>query len=314
MKASIINEFGPPSVFEFTQDAPVPQIAPDQVLIKVHAASVNPIDYKTRNGSLRWILGRKFPKILGYDVAGVIHACGSEVKDWKIGDRVCARLDDRYGGAYAEFAACGARVLARIPDEISDAKAAAIPLAGLTAFQGLQDFKKVASGHRVLILGATGGVGSFAVQIAKLLGAEVTAVCSQASSSFLATYYAGNWLDYKSPEFYNKLEKYDLIFDTVGAYPYPRMKKYVKRGGAWVTTLPRIPVLFYKLYAKWFGHEVYSFLMRSRAREVAQLLNWVQNGQMKVCIDSSYPLSSLEKAHQRIETERARGKIIIDIM
>ena len=314
MKASIINDFGTPSVFEYTEEAPIPEIGPNQVLIKVRAASVNPIDYKTRNGSLRWILGRKFPKVLGYDVAGVIHAIGSEVKDWQIGERVCARLDDRYGGAYAEFAACGARVLACIPDKIADSTAAAIPLAGLTAFQGLQDFKKVGKGDRVLILGATGGVGSFAVQIAELLGADVTAVCSKASSEFLATYYSGRWLDYTSSDFYRKLEKYDLIFDTVGGYPYPRMRKFVQPRGTWVTTLPRIPVLVYKIFAKLFGHEANFFLMRSRAREVTQLLNWVDKGQIKVLIDSSYPLNSLMHAHERIETGRTRGKIIIEIM
>lgn len=313
MKASVINRFGKPSVFEYTENYPVPELDPHQVLIRVYASSVNPIDWKTRNGSLRFILGSRFPKVLGYDVAGIIEKVGDQAQDWKRGDRVSARLDQRHGGAYAEFAKCGAHVLARIPDSMNYKEAAAIPLAGLTAYQGLQDFHKVASNDRVLVIGATGGVGSFAVQIAVNLGAEVTAVSSTRGTEILKTYYRGTWLNYESPEFWDSLDKYDLIFDTVGGYSYPKMRQYLNRGGTWVTTLPRIPVLFYNLMARLCGHRAVSFLMKSRADELNLLHRWFTESKLVVPIHKIFSLRDVNLAHEESESKRSHGKIIISM-
>jgi len=313
MKASVINQFGPPSVFEYTEQYPIPEIEPHQVLIRVKASSVNPIDWKTRNGSLRFILGGRFPKVLGYDVAGVIDQVGDQVKGWQEGDRVSARLDQKHGGAYAEFAKCGAQVLARIPESMDFETAAAIPLAGLTAYQGLCDFRKVGPGDRILVIGATGGVGSFAVQIGVNLGAEVTAVASPRGLHVLKSYFKGTWLNYESPEFWNSLSKYDLIFDTVGGYSYPKMRRYLNPGGAWVTTLPRIPVLFYNLLAKFRGQKAVSFLMKSRAHELRHMHEWFTQSKLMVPIHRVFPLRDVKSAHEESETKRSHGKIIISM-
>ncbi len=177
MRAILCRGYGGPD--QLTEaEVPVPQPASSQLLIRMAASSVNPIDWKLYSGWYRWVIPVRFPFIPGFDVAGEVTEVGAQVTRFKVGDHVFAMLDTRPGGASAEYAVVGERAVARIPANMPAREAAALPLAGLTALQALRDLGQVAAGKRVLVVGASGGVGHFAVQIAKSYGAQVTAVCS----------------------------------------------------------------------------------------------------------------------------------------
>lgn len=170
MKAAVIYQYGPSDVFRIEEiDRPI--INNDEVLIKVRAAAINPVDWKQRQGWHRFFLKAHFPVVLGYDVAGEIVECGSAVTGYKSGDHVYARLTRRFGGAFAEFAAASESILAKKPENISWEEAAAVPLAAITALQGLRDKCELKTGEKVLIIGAAGGVGHFALQLSKAMGA-----------------------------------------------------------------------------------------------------------------------------------------------
>ena len=313
MKAARIHRFGPPEVLTI-EEAPKPQItASNQVLIQVHCASVNPIDWKTRMGNLKFLLGFKFPKILGYDVSGTIVDKGRDVNRFEIGDRVFCRLDNRHGGAYAEYAVAGEHVVAKMPKAIDFDAAAAIPLAGLTALQGLRDHGKLNSGHRVLITGGAGGVGYFAVQIAQILGAEVTAVCSHRTIEIVKALNPHKIYNYEKTDVTQLKDQFDLIFDTVGAYPYNQVWRQLSEGGVYVTTLPRPKVFWHKMLAFFRSHSVKTFLMKSNAADCKWMADQAVSGKLKVLIDSTYSLQQTAMAHERSESGRARGKIIIRI-
>ncbi len=175
MKATVINHYGSADALHYGE-VEKPSIKPDQMLVKVHATSVNPIDWKIRKGMLKLLTGSKFPIILGFDLSGEVIEVGDDVTRFKPGDMVYARLDQATGGAYAEYAAVSARIATHKPTNMSHLEAAVVPLAGMTALQALRDQGKLKAGQKVLINGASGGVGTFAVQIAKALGAEVGSI------------------------------------------------------------------------------------------------------------------------------------------
>ena len=177
MKAAIIDRYGSPEVLQI-KEAEKPQIESDQMLVKVHASSINPIDWKIRKGLLKNRSGNDFPTILGYDLSGEVIEVGDRINEFHPGDLIYARLDQSTGGAYAEYAAVSKQVAAAKPNNMTHEEAATVPLAAMTALQALQNKGKIEAGQKVLINGASGGVGTFAVQIAKALKAEVTGVCS----------------------------------------------------------------------------------------------------------------------------------------
>lgn len=313
MKAAVIHRFGSPDVFS-VEEVPKPKVEkPNQVLIEVHCASVNPIDWKTRRGNLKFLLGFKFPKVLGYDVSGIIVEKGEDVHDFNVGDRVFCRLDNRQGGAYAEYAVAGEEVLARVPESMSFETAAAIPLAGLTALQGLRDHGQIEQGNRVFISGGAGGVGYFAVQIAQIMGADVTVVCSDRTMDVVKKLNPNKIYNYKKTDVTQLDDRYDLIFDTVGAYPYNQMSSQLVNGGNYVTTLPRPKVLWHKLIGMFRKHTVTSFLMKSVSEDCEWIADQVTSGKLDVLIDSLYDLDKIADAHSRSESGRAQGKILVRI-
>src|SRR6056297_868814 len=197
MKAAIINQFGVPDVFK-VKAIEKPKIKNDQLLIKVKTVSINPIDWKQRKGNHKFILGSPFPIVLGYDICGEVVETGSEIKQFKKGDNVFGVLDNKYGGALAEFAVGHENCFALQPQNISDAEAAAFPMASLTALQALRDKAGLQKGQSVLILGASGGVGHMAIQIAKIMGAKVIAVSSESSKTFVEQFHPDEFIDYRS--------------------------------------------------------------------------------------------------------------------
>lgn len=213
MKAMVIRGYGAVDVLKY-EEVEKPNIKPDQLLVKVHASSVNPIDWKTRKGMLSILTGNKFPLILGFDVAGEVVEVGSQVTRFQVGDAIYGSTSFP-GGAYAEFAAIPEKLAAIKPANMNYQQAATVPLAALTALQALRNLGNIKSGQKVLVNGASGGVGIFAVQIAKVLGAEVTGVCSTRNLDFVRSLNADLVIDYTQADFTNGNVQYDIIFDVV---------------------------------------------------------------------------------------------------
>ena len=238
MQAIVYDDYGDASVLH-TAELPIPDRLPGQLLIAVEASSVNPIDYRLRSGEMKGLLPFGFPRVPGYDVAGTVVDSASDAR-FQRGDRVMAFLDHIRGGACAEFAVCAIDVAAKLPDSMPFDEAAAIPLAGTTALQSLRDHGEITKGKRVLINGASGGVGAFAVQIAKTYDTHVTAVASGENEGFCMRSGADRFYDYKKVDFTKSLEKWDLIFDAAGKSGYFDARDVLSEGGRYVSTEPDV--------------------------------------------------------------------------
>ncbi|MDY6897559.1 MAG: NAD(P)-dependent alcohol dehydrogenase, partial [Cyanobacteriota bacterium] len=236
MKAMVIYEYGGADVLRY-EEVEAPKIKPDELLVKVHAAGVNPIDWKIRKGMLKVISGNKFPMIIGFDLAGEVLEVGSQVESFRVGDEIYGSLSVP-GGAYAELAAVSQKVAAVKPANVSFEEAAALPVAALTALQSLRDKANIQPSQTVLVNGASGGVGIFAVQIAKALGAEVTGVCSSKNLDFVKSLGADFTIDYTQQDFTQNQVQYDIILDAVAKQTFDNCKKVMKPNGVYVTTLP----------------------------------------------------------------------------
>ena len=313
MKAAIINAYGPPSVLEVTEiERPVP--GSGQVLIEVHASSVNPIDWKIRDGSMKFRFGSNFPMVLGFDIAGVVAGLGADVTGLSPGQAVVARSDSRTGAAYAEYVAVGQNSVVPKPSEISDEHAAAMPLAALTAVQGFRDNAKTKAGDNVLVIGASGGVGSYAVQIARILGATVTAVCSAPNLELAKELGADRVIDYTDRDVFETDRPYDLIYDAVAKHSFAAAAPALTRDGMYLTTHPAPNALLRIVFANRFSRRKTALVFcRPRGDAIALLTRWMVEGRLRSVIDSVFPLEDIAAAHKRSETERARGKIVIRI-
>lgn len=310
MKAAIINHYGSPE-FEYTE-VEQPQIKSDQMLVRVYATSVNPIDWKIRKGMLKILTGNKFPMILGFDVSGEVVEVGESVTQFNKGMSIYAHLSSLPGGAYAEYAAVSQKLAAAKPSNMSHEEAAAVPLAAMTALQAFRDEGNLKQGRKVLINGASGGVGTFAVQIAKVLGAEVTAVCGSSNVELVKSLGADRVIDYKQQNFTNDTAKYDMIFDVVGNSSLTECKNVLQPNGIYVTTQP-YPENYLKSFLTWFtpGQKYKVVLLKSRGSDLAYLKEQIEAGKIRAIIDRTYPLSEIAAAHTYSETERTVGKIVI---
>ena len=312
MKAAIINRYGSPEVFQYTE-VEKPQIKSDQMLVKVFASSVNPIDWKTRKGMLKILTGNKFPMILGFDVSGEVIELGDRVTQFKAGDEIYVRLDQLPGGAYAEYAAVSEKAAAAKPTNISHEEAASVPLAAMTALQAFRDEGNLKPGQKVLINGASGGVGIFAVQIAKILAAEVTAVRGSSNVELVKSLGADSIIDYKQRDFTKDTAKYDIVFDVVGNSSLSECKNVLQPNGIYVTTQP-YPGNYLQSFLSQLtpGQKYKVILLKTRASDLAYLKQQIEAGKIRIIIDRTYPLSEIAAAHTYSETGRAIGKIVID--
>ena len=313
MRAAVIHEYGTPDVLKI-EEIPDPVPGPKEVLIRVHASSINPIDWKIRNGSLRFLIGRGFPKVLGFDLCGRVKSTGAGADKFQKGDWVYARSDRKTGQAYAELVVTSEDTLAIKPEALSAGAAAAIPLAGLTALQALRDHGGFQRGHNVLVLGASGGVGSFAVQIARALGATVTGVCSGANRELVMSLGARRVIDYRKENALEAGEKYNVIFDAVARYGFPKTRPLLTEEGSYVTTLPSLAVIFAMFIGNYFSRKKAQFFrVKPLGRDLELLSGLVAQGKLKPAIDSRFPLSQIAQAHRHSESHRAQGKIIVEI-
>src|SRR5512135_1555965 len=259
MKAVVFNKYGGNEAIEVRQmPRPVPGV--DDVLVKVHAASVNPVDWKIRQGMARILTGFRFPKILGSECAGEIVETGTKIKGFKEGDRVIGFPGISRLSAFAEYVCVNENNTFTKPEGISFGEASTIPVAGLTALQSLQKLGHISRNCKVLVNGASGGVGTFAVQVAKIFGARVTAVSSGPNAPLLKEIGADVIIDYTREDFTKSDERYDIVFDTVSKRSFSECKGVLAPHGVYVNTLPALSMLLYQ-------HGI-GFLMNKKARSV----------------------------------------------
>ncbi len=312
MKAAVIHRYGSPEVLQY-EDIEQPQVQSNQLLVKIHATSINPIDWKTRQGALKLITGNKFPKILGFDISGEVMAIGAGVTQFSPGDAVYGSTMFP-GGSYAEFAAVPEKIVAFKPTNLTHEEAATIPLAGLTALQALRDQGNIQSGQTVLINGASGGVGIFAVQIAKALETEVTGVCSTKNLDFVKSLGADRVIDYTQQDFTEDTAQYDIIFDAVGKRSLSNCKRVLKPNGIYITTLPTPEVLVQSVLTAFIPGRKAKFLFEQpNTQDLIYLKELIEAGKIRTVIDRTYPLQELAAAHAYSESERAVGKIAIAV-
>jgi NADPH:quinone reductase-like Zn-dependent oxidoreductase len=313
MKAMQYTGYGSPDRLALNE-LPVPQPSATQLLIKVAATSVNPIDWKRHDGSLRWIVPVKFPSVPGFDVAGEVVAVGDRVDRFKPGDRVLAFLSLRGPGAAAEYCVADEAFAAPVPPGVSDLEAAGMPLAGLTALRALRNLGRLQPDQRVLIVGASGGVGHYAVQIAKSFGAWVAAVCGTANVDWVRDLGADEVIDYTRQPHLEAAQSFDLIFDCVSVLSYRDVQRLLKPAGIYVTTLPRPEFLLRSLFLPLYSARRFKMVMvKPDRKDLASLAEFAAAGRLKTRIDSVYPLEQLAEAHRRSQTGRAAGKILIEV-
>ncbi|MBD2294308.1 NAD(P)-dependent alcohol dehydrogenase [Anabaena sphaerica FACHB-251] len=312
MKAVVIRHYGDAEVLQY-EEVEQPKIKPDHLLVKVHASSVNPIDWKTRKGMLSILTGNNFPLILGFDVAGEVVEVGSQVTRFKPGDAIYGSTSFP-GGAYAEFAAIPENLAAPKPNNLTYEEAATIPLAALTALQALRDLGNIKSGQNVLINGASGGVGIFAVQIAKALDAEVTGVCSTKNLDLVRSLNADLVIDYTQQDFTEGNVQYNIIFDAVAKRAFSNCRKVLKPNGVYISTLPTPEVIIQGVLTAFLpGQKAKFVLEKPNSKDLVYLKDLIEAGKLRTVIDRTYPLQELIEAHRYSEGERAVGKIAIVI-
>ncbi len=327
MKAIVINQFGTQDVLEIKHDTPEPLVNSNQVLIQVHSAGINPLDWKTRQGELKFLLGANFPMILGNDASGVIVDVGSDVKEFKIGDEVYCMLDasstpSRTGfgksGAYAERAVTREETLSLKPISMSFQEAASVPLAALTAYQALRDKGNVKKGDRVLINGASGGVGMFATQFVKAAGGIVTAVCSETNREMAAGLGADVIVDYKEQKITDLKEKFDVIYDVAVTTSFSQCRKNLTKTGVFISNLANpfniLSNAFYPILSIMGFKKKNTFAwVKSSGEDLKTISRMIENGELHTVIDRTYEMEEIGKAHTYSQSGRVKGKIIVNI-
>ena len=308
MKAILINEYGNENVLNYT-DVERPEPQSGEVLVKVHVAAVNPADWKIRDG-MGEMFGLKLPLILGGDIAGTIEEVGLEVENFKQGDAVYGMtVSGGFSGAYAEYALAKADAIAPKPESINFEEAAAIPIAALTAWQAMFNLANLSSGQRILIAGASGGVGSMAVQLAKAKGAFVIGTASGKNEQFVRDLGADEFVDYTRQPFEEVVKDVDVVFDTVGDDTQERAFQTLKKGGFLVTSA-QTPS---EEKAKEFGVEAAFVFCKPNAEQLAEINRLIEEGKLKIHIETVLPLAEVKKAHQLSQSGRTRGKIVLQI-
>jgi NADPH:quinone reductase-like Zn-dependent oxidoreductase len=321
MKAIVRTRFGSPEVLQLQEvEKPVPK--DDQVLVRVRAASLNLGDWHSTRGRpyiIRLIgLRQRMPKdrILGWDFAGVVEAVGANVKEFQAGDEV-------FGSSIhtlAEYVAVKDVGVVRKPANVTFEQAAAVPVAAYTALQGLRDVGGIQAGQEVLINGASGGVGTFAVQIAKVLGANVTGVCSTRNLDLVRSIGADRVIDYTREDFTKTGHRYDLIFDVAGNHSFSACKRALKPNGTLVLAGQTgrrehsiFPLLKASLLARFVRYHLRSFIAKRTKEDLNTLKEYLETGKITPVIDRTYPLQEVPEAMRYLGTLHARGKVVITV-
>lgn len=333
MIAAYIEKYGHKEALKIGE-FPVPAVGPEDILVKIHSASVNPIDFKVRDGMIRFLRSYQFPLILGHDCSGEVIQVGGQVTKFKVGDRIFARPQTGRIGTFAEFIAIDQSDAALMPSNISFSEAASLPLVGLTCWQALLEVAQLKPGQKVLIQAGSGGVGSFAIQLAKHIGAEVWTTTSGKNVDFVKSLGADHVINYQKEKFTDAGTKFDVIFDTLGGEALDQSFSVIKPGG-WIVSISGSPDmrtahdmelgLVKSLILGAVGlrtnkkakaaHANYRFIfMKPNGDQLAQIGDLVAKGTIKPIVDKVFPLKDAQAAIEYSESGRARGKIIVQVL
>jgi NADPH:quinone reductase-like Zn-dependent oxidoreductase len=308
MKAIVVHEYGGPEVLKY-EDAPRPEPKDDEILVRVIAAGVNPVDSAARSLKFSQFLGIKLPAIPGYDIAGTVEKAGAKITKFKAGDPVYAYIALNKGGGYAEYAVATEKEAAPKPKSLSYVEAAAVPIVALTAWQALIDTAKLGAGQTVLIHGGSGGVGSFAIQIAKVRGAKVIATASTPNQDLLKQLGADVAIDYTKTKFEDVAKDVDVVLDSVGKDTLARSYGVVKKGGFIVTLVAQID------QAELDKHAIHgaSLSVEPNSDELAQIGKLIDEKKIKVVVSQVLPLTEAVKAQEQAATHHTRGKMVLKV-
>lgn len=332
MKAAYIRRYGGNEAVELGE-LPAPQAGPGELLVEVHAASVNPVDFKIRSGMLKMIVPFGFPLILGNDLSGVVKAVGAGVTRFRPGDAVFARMDKQRIGAFAEFAVVAEADAAAKPANLTHVEAAAVPLAGLTAWQALFEIGGLKAGQKVLIHAGSGGVGTFAIQLARHAGATVATTVGARNAELARSLGADVVIDYKTQRFEDIVSGYDLVLDTQAGDIRHRSFAVLKRGGVLVSIAgtpdgrlirqwglnPLLGLLLDFLnrktlrLAKKHGVRYEYLFMHPSGEQLAQIGRLLAEGNVKTIIDKVFPLEQVREALAYSEAGHATGKVVVEV-
>ncbi|HYY35950.1 MAG TPA: NADP-dependent oxidoreductase [Candidatus Binatia bacterium] len=308
MKAIVANEYGGPEVLKY-QDMPRPEPKEDQILIRVIAAGVNPVDAMIRSGMFAKYEKDVFPIIPGADIAGVVEKVGSKVTKFKAGDPVFAYVSLKGGGGYAEYTLATERGTAAKPKSLTYVEAAAVPIVALTAWQALIDTAKLNTGQTVLIHGGSGGVGTFAIQIAKARGAKVIATASTANQDLLKQLGADVAIDYIKQKFEDVAKDVDVVLDSVGKDTLARSYGVVKKGGFIVSLVARPD----RDELDKHGIRGAAVNVEPNSGELAEIGKLIDQKKIKVIVSQTFPLSEAMRAQEQVATGHTRGKIVLKV-
>jgi len=309
MKTVRIHEYGNADVLRI-EEMPVPKIADDELLIKIHAASINPVDWKVREGYMKDMHLHSLPITLGQDFSGTVEKVGSSVKGFKVGDSVYGRPSIERDGSYAEYLEVKASECALMPKTITYDEAATIPLAGIAAWETLINKAKIQKGQRVLILAASGGVGSLAVQIAKNRGCYVIGTTSTANLDFVKNLGCNEVIDYMSQDFSQRLTDIDVVLDTVGGEVQEKAFKVLKRGGILVSTASKPN----QETANGFGVRCEYVFVGPNAHILNELRTLIEMGQIHPVVDKVFRFEDVKQAQNYSQSGKARGKIVLEVV
>ncbi|MCL4315768.1 MAG: NADP-dependent oxidoreductase [Gammaproteobacteria bacterium] len=309
MKAVRIHQFGGAEVLRY-EDAPRPVAGAGEVLIRVHAAGVNPVDWKIREGRLQGRMTHHLPLTLGWDVAGVIEQLGPGATQFNVGDAVYARPDLARDGAYAEYIAVRASEVALKPKSLDFIHAAAVPLSALTAWQSLFDAGNLQPGQKILIHAGAGGVGHYAVQLARWKGAHVVTTTSARNADFVRSLGADEVIDYTATRFEDAVRDMDMVFDTVGGEAQARSWKVLKQGGILVSILA-LTVPDEAAPRGWRSAYVF---VQPNATQLGRIAELIDAGKVKPVVEKVFPLSEAAKAHAAVQGGHTRGKIVLRVL
>ncbi len=332
MKAFVLEAYGKKSALR-AADTPTPELRDDEVLVQVHAAGVNLLDSKIRSGEFKLILPYRPPFILGHDVAGVVVKVGPLVRQFKPGDEVYARPDDFRIGTFAEFVPVKETSLALKPKNLTMEEAASIPLVALTAWQALVEKAKLKKGQKVFIQAGSGGVGTFAIQLAKHLGATVATTTSTGNVAWVKNLGADVVIDYKTQDFEDVLRGYDVVLNSQDGKTLEKSLRVLKPGGKLISISgPPDPAFAEEIKAPWFVKQVmrvlslgtrrkakqhnvgYSFLfMKASGSQFRQITPLIESGAIRPVVDKIFPFESTNEALAYVESGRAKGKVVIKV-
>ncbi|TVP41046.1 NADP-dependent oxidoreductase [Candidatus Nitrosocosmicus arcticus] len=311
MKSVQINKYGGSDVIEINKNTEMPNISSDRVLVSIKAAGVNPVDWKIREGFMKEMIPLQFPSTLGMDLSGIIRQVGGQDSptDFKEGDEVYGQASIQNGGsgAFAELALANMNIIAPKPKSLSHIEAAALPLVGVSAWQGIVENMNLSEGQKILIHGGAGGIGSIAIQLAKFLRAYVATTISADDKDFVKKLGADEVIDYKKNSFEDLLHDYDAVFDTVGGETYTKSFKVVKRNGIIVSMLEQPNT---DLMGKFGVKAVFLFTQVNRER-LTQLGQWVDQNNIKVNVENTFSLDEASKALNYVKDVHPRGKIVL---